>query len=209
MIANPRGRMPGLNDYGRDSMTSPLVECAFGVDVRRWHRHKLLIPDTTFCCMWRTDDRRLASLKVRVESDTKVRLIYRVRMPGKRWQHLETPVTVAWDSCTYGGRRPWILCPHCARSVAVLYFGGARPCTFSCRPCAGLKYASQFNGARLRLMRKAEKIRQQLGGSGSLQESFPDKPPTMQWRRYERLKAMAIKAEQEWWRRSEFLTRSL
>jgi hypothetical protein len=58
-------------------------------------------------------------------------------------------------------------------------------------------------------MRKAEKIRQQLGGSGSLQESFPDKPPTMQWRRYERLKAMAIKAEQEWWRRSEFLTRSL
>jgi hypothetical protein len=60
MIANARGRMPGLCDYGRDSMTSPLVEDAFGADVRRWQRHKLLIPDTTFCCMWRADDGKLA-----------------------------------------------------------------------------------------------------------------------------------------------------
>jgi hypothetical protein len=124
MIANPRGRMPGLCDYGRDFLTSPLVECAFGIDVRRWHRHKLLIPDTTFCCMWRTDDGKLASLKVRVESDTKVRLIYRVRMPGKRWQHLETPVRLAWDSCRYGGRRPWILCPTLRSEWGTTLFWG-------------------------------------------------------------------------------------
>jgi hypothetical protein len=47
-------------------------------------------------------------------------------------------------------------------------------------------------------MRKAQKLRRQLGGSGSLFKPFPDKPSTMQWKKYERLKEMARKAEEGW-----------
>jgi hypothetical protein len=91
------------------------------------------------------------------------------------------------------------------QEVAVLYLGDASALSFSCRRCAQLKYDSQRSGPRLRLMRKAQKLRRQLGGSGSLWKPFPEKPPTMQWKRYERVKEMARKAEEEWRRRSEFL----
>ena len=58
--------------------------------------------------------------------------------------------------------------------MAVLYLGGASALSFSCRRCAKLKYDSQRSGLRLRLMRKAQKLRRQLGGSGSLWKPFPD-----------------------------------
>ena len=43
------------------------------------------------------------------------------------------------SSCHYGGERPWFLCPHCGRRVAILY-GGA---VFACRTCYGLAYEVQ------------------------------------------------------------------
>jgi hypothetical protein len=100
--------------------------------------------------------------------------------------------------CRYGGQGPWLLCPACLRKMAVLYLGGASALSFSCRRCAKLKYDSQRSGLRLRLMRKAQKLRRKLGGSGSLWKPFPEKPRTMQWNRYERVKEMARKPEEEW-----------
>jgi hypothetical protein len=208
MEADSRARMPGLFDY-QNCATSSAVEEAFDIDVRRWRRGELLIPGTTFLCHWLTDNEGTAMLKVRVESEEQVRLIYRVRVPGKRWQKLERAVTIVWDSCRYGGRRPWFICPNCGDSLAVLYLGGASPFSFSCRRCAGLKYLSQCSGPRLSLMRKAQKIRRQLGGSGSLDERFPDKPRTMRWKRYLRTREMGVQTEEEWLRRSAYLFRWL
>jgi hypothetical protein len=200
------GRMPGLCDY-RNSGTTFLIEHAFDVDVRRWYRKGLIVSGTTFLCHWLISDSKTASLKVKVESDDRVRLIYRVRMPGKRWRQLERPVSMVWDSCRFGGRRPWFICPICGRSMAVLYLGGASPVDFCCRVCARLKYTSQRGGPRLRSTRKLEKIRRQLGGSGSLDEPFPDKPRTMQWKRYLRIWETAVQVEEELLRRSAFLFR--
>jgi hypothetical protein len=166
----------------------------------------LLIPGTTFLCHWLTDNEGTASLKVRVESEEQVRLIYRVRVPGKRWQQLERTVSIVWDSCRYGGRRPWLICPNCGHSMAVLYLGGSSP-LFLCRRCAGLKYLSQCGGPRLSLMRKAEKIRRQLGGSGSLDEPFPYKPRYMPWKKYLRAREIGVQTEKEWLRRSAYLFR--
>src|SRR5450631_3394674 len=129
-------------------------------------------------------------------------------MPGKRWQQMDQRVWIVWHSCRYGGQRPWLLCPACVRRMAVLYLGGASALSFSCRRCAKLKYDSQRSGPRLRLMRKAQKLRRQLGGSGSLWKPFPEKPPVMQWRRYERVKELAMNAEEEWRRRSQYLSNS-
>jgi hypothetical protein len=58
-----RGRMPGLCDYQHSPSTLGLVEYAFDIDVRRWHRSNLLIANTTFQCVWRTNDGKTASLK--------------------------------------------------------------------------------------------------------------------------------------------------
>lgn len=207
MAPNPQGRMPGLCDYRHGFSTLSLVECALDIDVRRWQRRNLLVADTTFQCLWSTNDAKAASLKVRVVSKELVRLLYRVRMPQKRWEQLDKPVSVVWTGCRYGGQRPWFLCPECLRRAAVLYLGGASPLSFSCRLCAKLKYDSQRNGPRLRMLRKAEEIRRQLGGSGSLDESFPDRPSNMREKKYQRIKMLATCAEEKWRRRSEYLLR--
>ncbi len=209
MVANPR-RISGLCDYQNWSPSS-LIESAFDIDVRRWQRRGFLVPGTIFLCHWLVGlacSNRLAWLTARVECDDRVRLIYRVRMPPKRWQKVEQEVSLVWDSCRYGGRRPWFLCPQFGQSGAVLYLGG-RSISFCCRRCAGLKYGSQYGGARLRFLRKAERIRRRLGGSSSLDAPFPDKPRTMRWVRYLRLREAAQRAEEEWLRRSAYLFRGL
>ena len=38
-----------------------------------------------------------------------------------------------------------------------------------------------------RALGQAQKLRQKLGGSGSMDEPFPDKPKGMHWRTYERI----------------------
>ncbi len=93
MAQDAQRRMPGLCDYYRSCSTYSLVERAFDIDVRRWSRRGLLVLGTTFLCHWLTEEDRTATLKVRVESDDQVRLIYRVRMPRKRWQQLERTVS--------------------------------------------------------------------------------------------------------------------
>ena len=86
-IGGPQARMPGLSDYRDNPFTLTPVECAFDIDVRRWQRRGLLIPETTFQALWQTDgagtasDGRSASLKVRVVSADELGLIYRARMP--------------------------------------------------------------------------------------------------------------------------------
>jgi hypothetical protein len=97
--------MPGLCDYRDKVATFNLVEYTFDIDVRRWQRREFLTPNTTFLTLWRTDDRKCCSLRVRVISEDQVRLIYSLRMPGRRWQRKEQPIEIVWDSCRYGGRQ--------------------------------------------------------------------------------------------------------
>jgi hypothetical protein len=146
--SNARGRMPGLCDYRDRIATFNLVEYTFDIDVRRWQRRGFLVPNTTFLTLWGTDERRCCSLRGRVISENQLRLSYRVRTPGKRWQRKEQPIRIVWDNCRYGGRRPWLLCPACSRRVAVLYLGGTNPLSFCCRGCAKLKYHCERSGPR-------------------------------------------------------------
>jgi len=80
----------------------------------------------------------------------------------------------------------------CGRRVAILYAGGD---LFACRHCYRLAYASQSEIPRNRNLSQAQKIRMRLGGSPSVFDPFPEKPPRMHWRTYERLRARAMAAE--------------
>ena len=58
---------------------------------------------------------------------------------------------------------------------------------FRCRRCYQLKYSSQYEPAHGRALSRAQRNRQRLGGSGSLDKPFPPKPRFMHWATYERL----------------------
>lgn len=97
-------------------------------------------------------------------------------------QPIEQPVYFSWTRPQFGGRRPWFLCPLCIRRVALLYLRGER---WACRICCDLAYRSELGSKGCRGPMKARKIRVRLGGNRSGIE-FPDKPPYMHWRTYER-----------------------
>jgi hypothetical protein len=68
--------------------------------------------------------------------------------------------------------------------VAVLY-GPWR--YFLCRRCYDLSYESQREDKKDRALRRAQKIRQRLGGSANMMEPFPEKPKGMHHDTYMRM----------------------
>jgi hypothetical protein len=140
----------------------------------------------------------VAWIQVRVQPGRQVTLIYRVREGGGEWLDVEEPIALTWTPCRYGGQRPWFICPGvvngrmCSRRVAILDGAGRY---FLCRHCYDLTYESQREDLPKRLISKAQKIRQRLGGSASLIKPFPSKPKGMHCRTYSRLYLKARSAE--------------
>jgi len=81
----------------------------------------------------------------------------------------------------YGGVRWWFLCPAqgCRRRVGVLYLAHI----FACRHCCNFAYSTQNEDRMSRLLSKAQKIHQQLGGDGVV-DGEPPKPKWMRWKTY-------------------------
>jgi hypothetical protein len=116
-----------------------------------------------------------------------VTLLYRHRSgPGGEWEEIQEPVPLSWTACNFGGERPWFICPGagCGRRVAVLYGPGRY---FLCRHCYDLVYESQQEDGMNRALRRAQAIRERLGGSTTMMESFPEKPRGMHQGTYMRL----------------------
>lgn len=78
------------------------------IDIRRWHREKLLIPGQSFSRQWACDGKETASISVRVDED-KIYLSYRYRSHGEDWADKQYPVYLVWTPCNYGNKRPWFV----------------------------------------------------------------------------------------------------
>jgi hypothetical protein len=119
------------------------------------------------------------------------------RLGSDEFVPIDQRVSITWTNCALGGKRPWFLCPfgslRCGRRVAKLYLGSYG--RFECRQCCGLVYRSQQETGRLRVISRARKIRMKLGGSASLADPFPEKPPRMHWRTYCRIQSRAAAVE--------------
>lgn len=76
------------------------------------------------------------------------------------WIEVEQAIRLDITPCNYGGFRQWFLCSCCQRRVAILYGAGKH---FLWRHCYNLAYSSQQEGKMDRLLRKARKIRNNLG----------------------------------------------
>ena len=125
-----------------------------------------------------------------MESDRMV-LNYRHRPYGSEGENVEQVVVFDRTPCNYGGNRTWFLCPQCWQRVAVLYGAGKY---FWCRHCYDLTYSSQQESRADRLMRKARKIRAQLGASNSFMEPILFKPKNMHQKTFDRLRKEADNA---------------
>ena len=180
--------------------TRSYVEDYSSIDVQRWHREGLL-DHSEFSCAWWRGDQKAASIGVRAEG-TQVTLAYRYKRWGSEWQDVEQIVPLDWTDCHFGGQRPWFTCAArsngvgCGRRVAKLYVAGG---VFACRHCYRLHYTSQSENHMNRQLRKAQKIRTRLGGSGSLLDPLPPRPKGMHWRTYARMRDKAASTEFAMW----------
>ncbi len=107
----------------------------------------------------RTTTDELASLDVRK--------LKREGLIDPEQELVEGVASLAWTPCTFGGTRPWFVCPGggCGRRVAILY--GPGPEQFLCRHCRELTYESQRAGELVRAEMRVEKAEARLPPSGT------------------------------------------
>ena len=177
---------------GRDK-----VEYSRSIDVNRLHREGCLHAGWMGGWQWNRGAEKVASINLRAEPDW-LHLSYRVRIAGGEWDNIEEPVRVVRVPCRFGGARPYFICPGvvndiaCGRRVAKLHGPGRY---FLCRHCYRLAHASQSEGTWDRTLRRANKIKQRLGGDPGMAAPFPPKPKGMWRRTYDRLREEAFDAE--------------
>ena len=179
----------GSDNWHRFDKKTTTVEC-HSVDVRYLHRNGLLKAGGWFSLRWSRAERESGSIRGAVgggERPERVQFFYRHRSgQGNEWEDVQDSVFLDWSACNFGGKRPWFVCPGsgCSRRVAFLY--GLRRYVL-CRHCYDLVYESQRENGMTRALRRAQAIRERLGGSANMTKPFPEKPKGMHWRTYERL----------------------
>ena len=131
---------------------------------------------------WTIGDEPMGNIGYRVH-EYGLQLIYRTREGDDDWRDVDELVRFVLTDQRLGGRRRWLACPRCSRRCSVLYGGSY----FRCRRCYRLGYQSQREEPMWRAVSQSQKLRQKYGGSGSLDEPFPDKPKGMHWSTYERI----------------------
>jgi hypothetical protein len=187
------GGMGSGSWYRWDSKTT--TESQHRVDIRWFKKQGCLRAGKFGRLSWSQGDEPTGSITFRVEQDQIV-LNYRRSPHGGEWEDVEEVVRFERTACNYGGYRMWFLCPNCWKRVAVLY-GASK--YFLCRHCYDLTYAIQQESRSGRLMEKARKIQQRLGGNGDMSNFFPDKPKGMHWKTYQKLRDESEQAENLAW----------
>lgn len=177
---------------GRDT-----VEACRSLDVNRLHREGCLRSGRVGGWQWTRDGERVAWINLRADAD-RLHLTYRVRIGGGDWEDVAEAVRIVRITCRFGGSRPYFICPGvvngvvCGRRVVKLHGSGRY---FLCRHCCRLGHASQSEASWDRALRRANKIRQRLGGNPGMAAPFPTRPKGMWRRTYKRLRAEVIETE--------------
>jgi len=183
---------------GRPSGSSRTrVEACRALDADRLHKAGCLRAGWAGGWQWTGDGEEVASVNLRAEHD-RLHLTYRVRVGGGAWEDVAETVGLVRVPCPFGGARPYFVCPGgmngaaCGRRVTRLHGAGRE---FLCRHCHRLAHASQSEDEWERALRRANKIKQRLGGAPGLVAPGPPKPRGMRLRTYARLLDQVLAAE--------------
>ena len=189
--------MGGFGSGRRSGTGRSKVESCRSLDVNRLNREGCLRAGWMGGWQWSRDGERVAWISLRADGE-RLHLAYRVRIGGGDWEDIDESVRIVSVACRYGGARPYFMCPGvangraCGRRVAKLHGPGRY---FLCRHCNRLSYASQSEGALDRALRRANTIRQRLGGDPGMASPFPERPKGMWRRTYERLHRRTFEIE--------------
>lgn len=185
--------MGGLGSGGwYRSNKKDVVEEAREIDVKGWHRDGFFGDRPCwFVSAWYREGRQVSAIDVRADRHG-AELSYTYGRGGSEGdkEDVRYAVLLDWTACNFGGERPWFLCPGvengraCYRRVAKLYLKHG---LFLCRHCHGLTYEARNVGRKYADLRKCQKIRQRLGGSANMTETFPPRPKGMHFKTYLRL----------------------
>lgn len=185
--------------YAPSIPCAPISRCtdeAHRIDARSWT--KLLAAGASFTCTWTQDAAPIALLYVQVHvSGANAALLY--ARTGDSLFHLARQyVELVYMPAHFGGTVARFMCPTCSRRVAVLYSGVGG---FACRCCQGLAYRSTREPKHDRLVKRAERLRDQLGWKGGIFAPEGRRPPRMAKRTFARLvadhRALKLEALQE------------
>lgn len=90
---------------------------------------------------------------------THLKLIFRAREYGGKWESITQNILLAKTRCNFGGYRQWLVCPNCQKRVIAICGHGKR---FYCRTCYGLPYGSQRENRLDRLQRAKNKLGERI-----------------------------------------------
>jgi hypothetical protein len=189
--------MCGVGSGRRSGSGRDTVEACRSIDVNELQRGGCLRAGWIGTWQWTEEGERVAWINLLAEHD-RLHLSYRISIGGRESQDVAETVRIVRVACRFGGTRPYFNCPGivhgiaCGRRVAMLYGSGRY---FLCRHCYCLVHESQSEGAWHRSLRRANKIRQRLGGDPGMAAPFPSKPKGMWRRTYGRLRKHAFEAE--------------
>ena len=151
------------------------------LDVNYLNRVGALHVGCSSAVAWTQGGDQIARLNI-IATNQRLELRYPAQTSSGQWHEHRQRVTLSWEGCRFGGRRPYFNCPRCGRRALHLY-GAAQ---YLCRTCHGLSYPSQRERTLDRAQRKADRIRLKLGGKRGW-TSIPARPKGMHTQTYERL----------------------
>lgn len=171
------GRRPNYSGKRATDDSQPL-------DIRRLQRAGVLAPGRFATWQWTVSGSVRASISIRAEIGS-ISLAYNHTAHGRAAEAINQTIWLETTPCTLGGHRRWFACPACGRRVALIYGAGR---LFACRQCKDLAYAGQRESADDRALRRADRIRKQLGWPAGVAHGHGSKPAGMHRATFDRLR---------------------
>ena len=155
----------GSGSYYRLGNSKRTTGSSLPLDIRKIKREGCLTPGRWFSWQWSTCGNVRASIGAEVLEDCLI-----LKYTHNKTDAVEQRISFAWTPCNYGGRRVWFICPYCGKRVAVLYSGGKY---FACRGCCNLTYQSCNETTMDRKYRRANNLRERIGGKPGCFDRLP------------------------------------
>ena len=169
------------------------VDASKRLDIRYLKQHDML-RSGTYNMSWNRGGEPSGSCAIRIVAGESMTVICRWRNGSNdEWQPMEKTISLAHTACALGGSRPWFVCPHCSRRVAVLILDAGY---VACRHCLKLTYGSCNEDLIDRSWRRRDKYKARMGGDDI---NIYVKPKGMHQRTWERLRWQYQNAELQGW----------
>ena len=173
---------------GRPGYKQKAEHCR-SIEVNRFKREGCLNPGARGNWVWSRDGEEVARIGYR-STKNYLFLSYRARTcHDDDWHDVKEHIQLLRIPGTYGGVRTFFQCPGvvhgraCERRVGKLFAGGRY---FLCRHCYRIAYTSQSEPHYDRMLRRANKLRCELGGEPGTAHCIAPKPKGMWERTYQR-----------------------